>query len=208
MARAVEFRKAIEKLFRRRADRLLSILGGRPPGAPLLFGRRQVKRTIKKLQGLASASLATRLARKEFSKSVDKKKSWRVKGWGREEKKNSFNKWFDEHIPYKRCVYVFWKGKHCVYAGKTKGGAGRPSSHFEKYWFNGNTRIDIYALRGKRSLPTLECLAIHRFQPKENKNRAQSSKWTKKCPLCKVHKDIKSELQSIFRLRRGRRRNP
>lgn len=201
MAKAVQFRRTVDRLFRRRASWLRNALGKPIPGAPPSFGRREREKAIDQLQGLASDSLARKLAKKEFLRSVDKKKSWHVKGWGRDEKRQLFNGWYEEHIPYRRCIYIFWKGNKCVYVGKTKGGAGRPSAHFEKHWFSGATRIDIYALRGKKSLPALECLAIHRFQPRENKNKAQTAKWTKKCPLCKVHRDIKSELRSIFSLR-------
>jgi hypothetical protein len=158
MAKAVQFQRILERLFRERADWLLNVLREPRPGAPPKFGRKKVDRAIKDLQQLASGALATKLAKAEFTASVAKRKRWHTKGWGRREKKRLFNRWYDRHIPYKRCVYVFWSGRHCIYVGKTKRGAGRPSSQFDKYWFNGISRIDIYALRGKRSLPSIECL--------------------------------------------------
>jgi hypothetical protein len=56
-----------------------------------------------------------------------------------------------------------------------------------------------------------ECLGIHRFQPSRNKVKAESRKWTKKCELCGIHREIEEEVSSIFRLktpraRRSRRR--
>lgn len=206
MARAAQFQRTLEELFQERAHWLLNVLREPRLGPPPKFGRKKVDRAIESLQQLASDALAPKLARAEFAASVAKRKRWHVKGWGRQGKRRLFNKWYDRHIPYKRCVYVFWNRRHCVYVGKTKGGAGRPSSHFDKFWFNGISRIDIYALRGKRSLPSIECLAIHRFQPRINKNKAQSSKWTKKCPLCRVHRDIKDELRSVFAMRRASRK--
>jgi hypothetical protein len=201
MAREVQFKKTLDKLFRQRTYWLRNILGRPTPGAPPKLDKRRIDHVIRELQAIASGSLATKLAKTEFSSSVEKKKRWHVKGRGREGKRRIFNEWYDKHIPFERCVYVFWNKKKCIYVGKTKRGAGRPSSHFDKYWFNGVTRVDVYALGGKRSLPALECLAIHRFQPKENKQKAQPLKWTRECPLCKVHRDIESELRSIFRLR-------
>jgi len=206
MAKTVQFKDTLEGLFTRRTYWLRHVIGKRSPGAPPVFSKENVDGAIKKLQGIASAALATKLARTEFSRSIDKKKSWQVKGYGRKAKKRIFKAWFDEHIPYRSCIYAFWKGRKCVYVGRTREGVGRPSSHFNIHWFNGITRIDIYALRGRRSLPALECLAIHRFQPKENENRAQKAKWTKRCPLCKVHRSIKAELTSIFATRRRRSR--
>jgi len=113
MARTVEFTKTLEDLFSRRTYWLRHVIGKRSPGAPPVFGRDEVDRAIKKLQGIASATLATKLARTEFSKSVDKKKSWWVKGYGWKEKRRSFKAWFDKHIPYRSCIYAFWKGKKC-----------------------------------------------------------------------------------------------
>jgi hypothetical protein len=201
MSRAAEFNRALDHLYRQRTRWLRQILGRRERGPHPKLGRTKIDNTIRVLQQLASEALANRLAKSEFTRSVAHKKSWHVKGWGWREKQRSFNHWFDRYIQYRSCVYVIWKSKNCVYVGKTRMGSGRPSSHFEKHWFHGATRIDIYALRGKRPLPSLECLAIHRFQPAENRQRAQSLKWTTACPLCKVHKDIQSELRAIFRLK-------
>jgi hypothetical protein len=199
MSRAVEFKKTLDGLFRDRSYWLRHVIGKGRPGAPPAFGRKKLRRAIQRLQELASEALASELARIEFADSVARKKSWHVRGYGWRGRKRNFNTWFDEHIPYRSVVYVFWKQRQCIYVGKTRLGVGRPSNHFEKHWFTGVTRIDIYAVRGKRSLPCIECLAIHRFRPSENTNKAQSARWTTKCPLCKVHRGIKSEVESIFK---------
>ena len=83
----------------------------------------------------------------------------------------------------------------------TFGDRRRISGHFEKHWFSHATRVDVYQTSGRRALPALECLAIHRFQPRRNKSKAETRKWTSKCPLCKVHREIEQELGRIFRLR-------
>ena len=49
--------------------------------------------------------------------------------------------------------------------------------------------------------PMLECLAMHRFQPTYNAAKAETKKWTSKCPLCQVHRNIWTELRAIFRLK-------
>jgi hypothetical protein len=160
--------------------------------------------TIARLQDFASDALADALARKEFRDGARKRRSWhpkRGKGRGVDEKRRSFNEWFDDRLGAGTFIYVFWNRRKCIYVGKTRGSGRRVSSHFEKHWFAGVTRIDLYPTTGKRVLPALECLAIHRFQPIRNKFRAERRKWTHKCELCKVHRLIDSELRQIFRLR-------
>src|SRR5271157_1093861 len=194
MSKSVEFNKTLQRLFKHRADWLLHLIGKRLPGAPPVFSRGKLQRAIQNLQRIASTALASKLAKTEFASAVAKKKAWHVRGRGAEEKRRLFNVWFGEHIPYRSVIYVLWKGRRCLYVGKTRRGHGRPSAHFDRVGFSGVTRIDVYAVKGKRSLPSMECLAIHRFQPGKNKNKAQSAKWTKKCPLCRVHRSIKSEV--------------
>lgn len=203
MSRAAEFRTELDHLFRRRTHWLRAAIDGARPGAPPTFSRAHVQRSIARLQDLASEALADSLARDEFDQAVEIRRSWHVKrGKGRGlEKRSAFNRWFDEHIGSSSCIYVFWAGKTCVYVGKTTWGSSRPSSHFEKAWFLPVTRIDVYATRGTRVLPALECLAIHRFRPRRNRSRASAHKWTKRCPLCNTHMQIRDELRYIFRLR-------
>lgn len=163
-----------------------------------------MRRTITRLQDLASEALADKLARDEFEDAVRQRRSWHAKmgkGRGVDAKRRSFNQWFDRELGHGTYVYVFWNGRRCVYVGKTAKSGKRISSHFDKHWFGGVTRVDLYALTGRRVLPALECLAIHRFRPTRNKFRAEKRKWTKRCQLCAIHRTIDRELSSIFRLR-------
>jgi predicted nucleic acid-binding Zn ribbon protein len=63
------------------------------------------------------------------------------------------------------------------------------------------TRIDIYTIHRKSEVGKAECLAVHRFDPKQNRNRPSMRKYTKKCPICQATKQIDDELRDIFRLR-------
>ena len=203
MALSAQFRKRLGKLFDRRTAWLCSIFKKPKPGWPQTINRRHVNDAIDELQELASEGLADAYARKEFEQSVKGKKSWHVKrgkGWGLVTKKAGFNDWYDSVFGRASCVYVFWKVSKCEYVGKSSKGGGRPSSHFEKFWFSGITRIDVYEAT-PRNLPAMECLAIHRFQPRRNKFKASAHKWTKQCVMCNLHKYIEDELRSIFRLR-------
>jgi hypothetical protein len=207
MSTAAQFRRELDGLFRRRTQWLRTLFEGRRPGPPLSMGRKHVRSAIASLQDLASDAWAHDLARTEFDRATEFRKSWhpkRGKGRGTDAKRDRFNEWFDEHLGPGPCIYVFWRGRHCVYVGKTGGSGRRISSHFEKHWFASCTRVDVYVVSGRRALTALECLAIHRFQPLRNKFKAERRKWTRRCPLCEVHRDIQSELQAMFRLRTRR----
>jgi hypothetical protein len=205
MSRAGDFRRVLDRLFEKRTHDIRYVLDGRPLGAAPKFNRTIVDDAINELQTLVSDHFAQDLARQKFESSVRSRKSWhpkRGKGWGREKKKTAFKEWYDEHFGTAPCIYVFWSGSVCEYVGKTGSGGHRPAAHFEKFWFSWVTRIDIYRPHGTRALPALECLGIHRFQPRQNKSRAETRKWQNKCPLCDHHKTIEEELRSLFRLRR------
>jgi hypothetical protein len=203
MAFSKQFVKALDELFRQRTHWLRSELGLVKPGQPPKFSRQKVNAGIKKLQKIASNALTHKLAKIEFEKHITKPKSWHIKGRGPDDKKKRFNEWYKRiGITSKGCIYVFWGNSHkSEYVGKTGSGGSRPSSHFEKYWFPRVKRITIFAVKSKTQIPKLECLAIHRFRPIHNKNKAATKKWAKTCPIHKIYNSIESELRSIFRLR-------
>lgn len=203
MSKSAEFRRELTDLFQRRTHWLRAVIQRPRKGAPPKFQRRHVNEAIGRLQDLASAAFAVGLARREFDRSVRFRRSWRAtasKGRQFAAKRKHFARWYEDNFGASPCVYVFWEGKTCEYVGRTGRGGARPSSHFEKLWIQGLTRVDVYTSTA-RALPALECLAIHRFRPTRNKTRAASRKWTRKCPLCALHRDIDSELRDIFRLR-------
>lgn len=206
MSNEADFRRELNALYERRTDWLRHCLSGGRPGAPSKFSRTIVNKAIEKLQDIASDALAKNLARSEFSDRVEDRHRWynrKKKGWGRDAKKTNFKAWYKEKVRHRRCIYAFWAKDRCLYVGKSAKGAGRVAGHFTEFWFGRASRIDVYAVTGDRDLPMLECLGIHRFQPIYNKSKAEEKKWTAKCPLCKLHRDIESELRSIYRLRAG-----
>jgi hypothetical protein len=204
MSRAGEFWRELDDLFDRRTTWLRSVFERPRPGKPRKLARKHVQQSIARLQALASEEWAHDFARREFQDAVEFKRSWhpkRGKGWGRDAKRTAFDDWFGEEVRGGPTIYAFWNRKRCVYVGKTTGSGRRVSSHFVKHWFSGVTRIDVYAVKGTRKLPALECLGIHRFQPSRNKFRAERRKWTTKCALCETHRAIDEELRAMFRLK-------
>lgn len=204
MSRELEFRRHLYELFDIRTDWLQHVLSGSLQKNSQRLTKNKIERTLSSLQKITTDALVRKLARTGFDKFSQPKRSWRVtkrKGWGCDEKKKSFQGWYKHQIGIAGCVYIFWKDRKCIYVGKTGRGGSRPSDHFYKFWFSGITRIDIYEVRHKRPLSALECLAIHRFRPSRNKLKTDRN-----CPLCRIHRRMKSELGAIFHLRRRRRR--
>lgn len=201
MSRQTNFNRVLDRLYERRTDTLRHLLVPKK-GQLLTLTKKTRERKIRELQEIASKSLAKNLAKREFEKAVSKRRTWRTKGWGPEKKLKEFRAWVRRRIHRKRGkVYVFWRSDECRYVGRTCGSGLRPSRHFRRSWFKGTSRIDVYLTRQKRSIPRLECLAIHRFRPTKNKVKAATENRTAKCPVCTTHKEIRKELRKIFRFR-------
>jgi hypothetical protein len=204
MALATEFERQLQKLFDRRTSWLRKAIGKTRPGRPHVFNRRKVVPKLDELGELAADILVRRRGQREFLRVVDGKRQWHVKrgkGFGIDTKKRRFKKWYGKYIGNKNCVYAFWSRKGCVYVGRTSRGKGRPAGWFDRVWFQPVTRIDIFSVPRRSEVPKAECLAVHLFDPTENKNWPSMESYTKKCPICKATKEIDHELENIFRLR-------
>jgi hypothetical protein len=202
MAFSKAFERELNRLFKQRTHWLRSELGVKGVGKPPKFGRKKVNDGIHRLQLIASAALAKRLAKAEFDEHVATRKNYQIKGRGPNEKKALFEIWFDKHFGKRKgLIYSFWNSHRCIYVGRTGPHGSRPSSHFDRYWFSPVKRVTIFSIRGKSHVPKLECLAIHHFRPARNQVKAATKKWTKACPLCTTHKYIESELRKIFRFK-------
>jgi len=206
MSHRTQFNRILDRLYERRTAELRRFLIRKPgPVRTLTKKRRESK--IRELQDIVSKALAKKMAEKRFEKLVMGKGTWNTKGWGTAKKQQMFRAWVREELaPNKSLtkrgkIYVFWKKRECRYVGRTRGRGSRPSRHFKRGWFNGTTRIDVYLSHQRRSIPVLECLAIHRFRPTRNKVKAATENWTPKCPLCALHKKIRTELRKIYRFR-------
>ena len=196
------FNHILDRLYRKRTSWLRTVLCEANPGRVPILVKKNRERAIRELQGVASDALARKMARREFRRSVKKRKSWRTKGRSTEEKRMAFRAWVRRKIDSKGGkVYVFWQKKRCCYVGRTSGTGQRPARHFKRSWFQAATRIDVYMAPRKRDIPRLECLAVHQFLPARNKLKAAKENWTPKCPLCALHKKIKTDLRRVYRFR-------
>ena len=201
MALAKEFERGLDALYKRRTAWFHRAIGKKRPGAPPKFTKSKVEPRIDRLTEIAKTILLQRRGRREFQHSVESKRQWHVRGFGVEAKKTKFKLWYDCEIGGRNCIYAFWSNRECVYVGRTFHGKGRPVSWFDRVWFRPVTRIDIYTVRATGLVPKVECLAIDRFKPKQNKNSANRPKYAKKCPVCSVTKEVRKELKGLFRIR-------
>jgi hypothetical protein len=131
MAHVTKFEKSLNKLFQERTYSLRKNLGLKIRGNKPVITRKKINKTIIELQDLASVILAKGVAKREFNQNSGKKKGKKVKGHGWRKQKQNFDSWLQEHFSSTvNLVYVFWKGKKCLYVGRTRRGGSRPSSHF------------------------------------------------------------------------------
>jgi Zn ribbon nucleic-acid-binding protein len=200
---ARQFNAEVSRLFKARTHKLRSTIWptrGREPRV----SRSTIRETISKLQTLAEkALLSSQFSRKIF-RGYDYKKQWHAKkgkGHGRTEKRKSFKQWYENHIKTQNCVYVFWQGQRCLYVGRTLNGQGRPTTHFERYWFGRASRVDVHGFERKRDVPRFECMLTHRYHPVYSRMKPSSKKYYTRCPVCEANKKIQVEVEKLFRLR-------
>ena len=202
MAYLTVFERKLDQLFLDRTFNLRCMLGLKKRGPKPQITRKKINKAIEDLQGLASRILASGLAKKEFEENAGPKKGRKITGRGWKPQKEKFDRWFNKEFPNQdELVYVFWNKNKCLYVGRTGKGGSRPSAHFNRKDIPKITRIDIYPAKSKVHTPKLECLAVHHFEPIANDYKPSEKKWTKKCPLCAMHKKIESELRKIFRMK-------
>jgi len=200
LAFQTKFNKELDRLYRRRTDELRSLLSRDKPGPPKRLTKARREATIRKLKEIASRCLASKMWNLERKKYHVVRKRWPVLGRGLKQKRANFRQWLKDEVPRRHGkVYVFLRGKECRYVGRTRTSGKRPTKHFARKKFTGTTRIDVYSLDKRSAAPLLECLTIHHLDPARNKIRAAKQKWCPKCPLCKLHKRIRTKVRQIFR---------
>jgi hypothetical protein len=97
-------------------------------------------------------------------------------------------------------IYVFWRGKCCLYVGK--GITSRRLRNYRKSaYLLQATRVEVFEITHRSQLACAECLATHLFRPRDNRVKAAKVKWGKSCPICKQHDAVRSELRDLFRMR-------
>jgi hypothetical protein len=202
MSFANQFEDELLQLFHARTHQLKSYMWPTVGAAPQLTQKR-VRKGIESLQSLAVADYLRSKDAKHILASYDHKRQWqpkRGKGFGARPKASNFKACYDK-INTKNCVYAFWNGSRCLYVGRTLSGKGRPTSHFQKFWFGASTRIDIFGFDRKRDVPRFECMLTHRWEPVHSRVTPASKKYYSVCPVCAGMEFVEDQVKWLFRLR-------
>jgi len=87
------------------------------------------------------------------------------------------------------------------YVGKTDGHLGRPANHKEILKKYRVTQTWLFQVRSSRRLAAAECLAIHAYDPKENRRKAERPKYQTECEICKRIRKAWREFRPVVRSR-------
>jgi hypothetical protein len=200
LALTTQFSRALDKALERRTDQLRRLIVPSEQGAPMKYTKRIRDRMKKKLMLAASTVLIHEHANKEFAKAVEDKHLRFIKGFGIRDRFDRIYRWA-RRVSNGPIIYAFWRGKKCLYVGKGK--SYRRLKHYEKsiYLIHADC-IEVWEVGSKARLPRAECLAIHLFSPRDNKQKkAAKVKWGKRCPICKRHDEAASEIASLLKLK-------
>jgi hypothetical protein len=194
--------RELDRLYRRRTDALRTILSRDKPGPHRELTEPRREKAIRELRAIASRCLASKMWKRKIKKFKVEPHRWHAPRGGLDDKRSNFRTWVTDEVPPRHGkVYVFFRGTKCRYVGRTRTSGKRPALHFALRKLSRTTHTDVYSVRSRSATPLLECLAIHHFKPARNKIRAAKQKWCPRCPLCKIHKKIKTQIRQIFGFR-------
>lgn len=199
MALKTKFVQVLDDAVERRTEQLRRLVISPNQGAPKKYTRTVRDRLKKKILLAASAVLVNEYATKELAKTVVRRRLRFIKGHGLTDRFDRLYRWAERKLDGP-IVYAFWRGRKCLYVGKGK--SRRRLRHYDKsvYLWHANA-LEVWQIKSKNRLPRAECLAIHLFKPRDNKQKkAAKVKWGKACPICKLHDDIAIATNSLLRL--------
>lgn len=191
-----QFASRLDRLWERRTAELRRAVIPAGRGALPRFTPTLRKRCVAELLDIASTILVARDAKKEFRGIVTGRKLFHIRGRGLNDRGKRLCDWVYAELEGP-VVYAFWRGDRCLYVGK-----GRTPSRL--YGYNRSAYLisadclEVYFVRGRSYLGQAECLATHRFEPRDNKSKPARVRWGKECPICKKHDFIRDELDGLF----------
>jgi hypothetical protein len=199
LALKTKFVRVLDDAVERRTEQLRRLVVSPNQGAPKKYTRTIRDRLKKRILLAASAVLVNEHAEHEIAKTVLRRRLRFIKGFGLTNRFDRLYGWAERKLQGP-IVYAFWRGKKCLYVGKGK--SYRRLKHYDKsvYLWHASA-LEVWQIKSKSQLPRAECLAIHLFKPRDNKQKkAAKVKWGKVCPICKRHDEIASATSSLLRL--------
>jgi hypothetical protein len=199
MALSRKFLDLLDELLERRTAAIRGIVVGREQGAPKQFTRKVRDRLKRELLETASRLLVRERAKREFARVFIQRRLKQINGFGPEDRFDRMFEWAGRKVRGP-IVYSFWSGRKCLYVGKGKS-YKRLRNYRNTLYLRPGCSLELWQITSRRALPSAECLAIHLFSPRANKNKAARVKWGSKCPICRKHDQIQAEIGSLLRLK-------
>ena len=199
MALKTNFVRVLDDAVGRRTEQLRRLVVSPNQGAPKKYTRTVRDSLKKRILLAASAVLVNEHSETELARTVVHRRLRFIKGFGLTDRLDRLYSWAERKLDGP-VGYAFWRGKKCLYVGKGK--SYRRLKHYDKsvYLWHA-TALEVWQIKSKNRLPRSECLAIHLFNPRDNKQKkAAKVKWGKVCPICKRHDEIASTTSSLLRL--------
>jgi predicted GIY-YIG superfamily endonuclease len=199
MALIKEFDRELNALWDSRIAYTRSLLK-KPIGRPKSFSKKDRDKRIRRLEELAVSILTNKKrAESELKKITRYTKSMSL--WGKDR--------YDKMVTWVKkkpgpIVYSFWRKGKCLYIGQTKSAKERLRNYRKDKLFGMADRVKVHLLRGESHLGKAECLATHLYDPSGNRANPPEKKYSKKCPVCKAKREIKKDIESLFRMKRRR----
>jgi hypothetical protein len=200
LALTTAFLRVLDEALERRTEQLRRQVVSGGQGAPKKYTRKIRDKLKRKILRAATDVLVNERAGAEFARKVAKRSLRYINGFGIQDRFDRLYSWARRKIRGP-IVYAFWRGKKCLYVGKGK--SYRRLKHYDKsvYLWHSDA-IEVWQIKSKSQLPAAECLAIHLFKPRDNKQKkAAKVKWGKRCPICKTHDDVASDIGALLRLK-------
>ena len=199
MALAKQFTTKLDKLWHRRTAAVRALVVPHGRGKVATFTRRKREQLVGEILDVASQILVRRIAKRSFADTTKRRHLHFVSGRGLLGRSADLVDWADRKLDGP-IIYVFWRGKRCLYVGKGKS-SRRLRGYQKSAYLLQATRVEVFAITSRSQLARAECLATHLFRPRDNKVMAAKVKWGKACPVCKHHDVVRQELRDLFRMR-------
>jgi len=200
LALTKKFTRLLDDALERRTDYLRRLVVPGNQGAPKKYTKGIRDKLKRKLLLAASEVLVREHAWREFSKTTIERRLRFIGGFGIEDRFDKIFRWAQKKLQGP-IVYAFWRGKKCLYVGKGKS-YRRLRAYQKAIYLKEADSLEAWRIVTRSQLPRAECLAIHLYHPRDNKQKkAAKVKWGKSCPVCERHDEISSEISTLLKLK-------
>ncbi|OGW72794.1 MAG: hypothetical protein A2Y02_02675 [Omnitrophica bacterium GWA2_52_12] len=170
----------------------------RKAGQPTQFLRNKREKIIEELLEIATVILLKSEGHQEIKKARSGRHLRHLKARGLERRAEKMLAWASSLKG--PIVYIFWRGRKCLYVGKGKNWS-RLRAYDKSAYLIQATCLEVFCLKTSGQLGKVECLATHLFKPLYQKVKPAKVKWGKDCPVCEKHDLIRAELKSLFKMK-------